>query len=117
MYSQLKKIYKSVNKYTTMDTIITKQDPKTIVTINGRIDTTNAKDFETAIKPLLVGLNRIIEVDCTNLSYISSSGLRVFLTMQKSMMANKGKLTLKNMNDGILEVFKMTGFASIFTIE
>lgn len=100
-----------------MDVFIIEQDSKTVVTIDGRIDTTNAKDFEMKIKPLLDDSHKDIEVDCAKMIYISSSGLRVFLTMQKSVMASKGKLTLKNMNDGILEVFKMTGFASIFTIE
>lgn len=99
-----------------MNVIITEQESKTIVTIDGRIDTTNAKEFETAITPLLKVSNPDIEVDCEKLSYISSSGLRVFLVLQKSVMANKGKLCLKGMNNGILEVFKMTGFSSIFTI-
>lgn len=100
-----------------MDVIIVNEGPKTVITIDGRVDTTNAKDFEMAVKPILDGSHQDIEVDCEKMSYISSSGLRVFLTMQKSVMAHKGKLTLKNMNDGILEVFKITGFASIFTIE
>ena len=99
-----------------MNVIITEQDSKSIVTIDGRIDTTNAKEFETAIAPLLRLSNPDIEVNCGKLSYISSSGLRVFLVLQKSVMANKGKLVLKEMNNNILEVIKMTGFASIFTI-
>lgn len=99
-----------------MNIDIKEQELKTFILIDGRIDTTNAKEFETAILKTLEKDSLDIEIDCSKLSYISSSGLRVFLLMQKNITAKKGILVLKNMSNNILEIFKMTGFASIFKI-
>lgn len=66
--------------------------------------------------PLLEGGNPDIELDCSELEYISSSGLRLFLTLQKSVNARGGKLVIKNMNSQIKEIFNMTGFSRIMTI-
>ena len=99
-----------------MNVIITEQEGKTIAKIDGRIDTTNAKEFEAAVTPLISVNASDIVIDCAGLSYISSSGLRVFLIMQKSVNARKAKLALSNLSPAILEIFKVTGFASIFTI-
>lgn len=100
-----------------MNTTLTEQGAKTLVNIDGRIDTASAKDFETALLPLYEKANPDIEINCEKLSYISSSGLRVFLALQKKVMANNGQLVLKNLSEGIMDVFKMTGFSSIFKIE
>ena len=99
-----------------MNVTITEQGSKTIIEIDGRIDTTNAKDFEQKIDSVLKTNMVDVEVNCEKLTYISSSGLRVFLLLQKNANAKKGHLTLKSLNHTILEVFKMTGFSSIFEI-
>jgi serine/threonine-protein kinase RsbW len=66
--------------------------------------------------PMMTGANPDIELDCMDFTYISSSGLRLLLTLQKSVLARGGKLVIKNMKPEIKEVFDMTGFSKIFTI-
>lgn len=100
-----------------MEIIITEQPDKTIIKINGRIDTVSSNEFEKAISPLLNKKIPILEIDCKDMSYISSSGLRIFLLLKKSTVVNGGKLIIKDMNNDILEIFNITGFSSIFNIE
>jgi anti-anti-sigma factor len=88
----------------------------TKVTIDGRIDTTNYNEFENVVNQLFEeGVNSIY-LDCSGLSYISSSGLRVFLTVQKKMMNTGGKFLLYAMQPTIKEIFDISGFSSIFSI-
>ncbi len=100
-----------------METTIIKQDGCIVVTIEGRIDTTTAKGLEELVAELLQDECSSIVIDCEKMSYISSSGLRAFLILQKGINTKKGKLVLRSMSDQIKEVFKITGFTSIFTIE
>ena len=99
-----------------MDIKITQQENKTIVVLNGRIDTTNADQFQQDMAPLMEGENPDIDIDCTDMSYTSSQGLRIFLMLQKSVMARKGKMVMRNMNPQVKEVFDITGFSNIITI-
>ena len=99
-----------------MDIKINKLDQKTFVTLNGRIDTTNAERFQQDVAPLLEGDNPDIDIDCTGMTYTSSQGLRIFLMLQKSVIARKGKLVMRNMNPMVKEVFDITGFTNIITI-
>ena len=99
-----------------MDITINKQEEKTLVTLNGRIDTTNAEQFQEKIAPLMDGDCSYIDIDCTGMTYTSSQGLRVFLMLQKSVMKRGGKLVMRNMNPMVKEVFDITGFSNIITI-
>lgn len=99
-----------------MDIKITQQENKTIVVLNGRIDTSNAAQFQQDMTPLMEGENPDIEIDCTDMSYTSSQGLRIFLMLQKSVMARGGKMVMRNMNPQVKEVFDITGFSNIITI-
>ena len=99
-----------------MDIKITQQENKTIVVLNGRIDTSNADQFQQDVAPLMEGENPDIDIDCTDMSYTSSQGLRIFLRLQKSVMARSGKMVLRNMNPQVKEVFDITGFSNIITI-
>ena len=99
-----------------MDIKITQQENKTIVVLNGRIDTTNADQFQQDVAPLMEGENPYIDIECTDMSYTSSQGLRIFLMLQKSVMARKGKMVMRNMNPQVKEVFDITGFSNIITI-
>ena len=89
---------------------------KTLVVLNGRLDTTTADKFMQDITPLMQGDNPDIEMDCTGLEYTSSQGLRMFLVLQKSVTARKGNLVLKNMKPNVKEVFDITGFSNIIKI-
>lgn len=99
-----------------MKTTITEDGGKYIVALDGRLDTACAPDVENELHSLLEVLNTSICVDCSNLAYISSSGLRLFMSLQKACTKNNTKLTLKAMKPEIKEVFEMTGFTLIFTI-
>jgi anti-anti-sigma factor len=87
-----------------------------VVSIEGRVDTTNANEFEKAMMEIIDGGCSKIILNCAGLNYISSSGLRVFLIVQKKMMAIKGQFRLCNMQPGIHEIFEISGFTSIFSI-
>ncbi|HKM92580.1 MAG TPA: STAS domain-containing protein [Prolixibacteraceae bacterium] len=87
-----------------------------VVHINGRVDTTNYTEFEKQISTVIDGGETNIILNCDNLNYISSSGLRVFLITQKRLMAAKGKLHLCKMQPSIKEIFDISGFSTIFKI-
>lgn len=99
-----------------MDITINKIEQKTCVVLDGRVDSTNADQFQKDIAPLMEGDNLDIDFDCTNMTYTSSQGLRVFLLLQKSLMSRNGKMVLRNMNARVKEVFDITGFSNIITI-
>ncbi len=88
----------------------------TVVSIKGRIDTMTAGDFENKTMEVLEGGVKKLLLDCSELAYISSSGLRVFLVAQKKMMATGGALRLCCLKPEIKEIFDISGFSSIFSI-
>ncbi len=100
----------------TMNVTITNQDNKTLVVLDGRLDTSNADQFQQDIALLMEGDKPDIDIDCTAMSYTSSQGLRLFLMLQKSVMARGGKMVMRNMNPQVKEVFDITGFSNIITI-
>lgn len=87
----------------------------TTLEINGRLDTTTAPQLEAAVDNCLADTQELV-LDFHGLEYISSAGLRVLLNAQKSM-AQKGTLKILNVNEAIMEVFEITGFSDILTIE
>ena len=87
------------------------------VAIDGRIDTTTADQFLKEVTPLLEAKGAEIIIDCSNMVYTSSQGLRIFLMLQKSAMASGGSLLLKDMQPSVKEVFDITGFSSIIKIQ
>ena len=88
---------------------------KLTVALEGRLDTTTAPEFEAALKEDLPNVQSVV-LDFEKLEYISSAGLRVLLTAQKEM-GKKGGMVIKNVCPEILEVFEITGFADILTVE
>jgi len=99
-----------------MNVKITNDGGKTLVVLQGRLDTTNADQFQKDIAPLMEGDKPEIELDCTEMEYTSSQGLRMFLMLQKSVSSRGGKLVMKNMKPQVKEVFDITGFSHIITI-
>lgn len=83
---------------------------------NGRLDTPAAVKAQQEIGPLLENADKEIILDCTDLEYISSSGLRLFLTVRKEASVKGGKVIIQNINDEIRKVFMMTGFFNLFDI-
>ena len=81
----------------------------------GRLDTTTAPQLENEVKTSLGGVKELT-MNFADLEYISSAGLRVLLAAQK-IMNKQGKMTLKNVCPDIMEVFEITGFIDILTVE
>lgn len=83
----------------------------------GRLDTPAAVQATKDMQSLMDHADNIITLDCTNLEYISSSGLRLFLSLRKETAAKGGKVVIENINDEIKKVFMMTGFYNLFEIK
>ncbi len=83
--------------------------------IEGRIDTTTAPALEAALDESFEAIKELI-LDFSKVEYVSSAGLRVILKAQKTMNA-KGSMKLIGVSDSIMEIFDITGFADILTIE
>lgn len=83
--------------------------------LEGRLDTVTSPELESAVKDSLDGVKELI-MDFENLEYISSAGLRVLLSAQKTMM-QQGSMKVINVNDIVMEIFDVTGFGDILTIE
>ena len=81
----------------------------------GRLDTTTSPMLETELKQSIDGLTELI-FNFEKLEYISSAGLRILLAAQK-IMNKQGSMVVKNVNEIIAEVFEVTGFSDILTIE
>ena len=86
-----------------------------VLKIAGRLDTTTAPELESTIDNCTAGIKELI-LDCSALEYVSSAGLRVILKAQKLMNA-QGSMKLTGVNETIMEIFDITGFADILTIE
>jgi anti-sigma B factor antagonist len=100
-----------------MNTTITEKDGNYIVALEGELDTAHAIEVEQAMQTLHEVSGKEIMLDCTKLEYIASSGLRILLGLLKSAKAKDNHVVLKNLNDEIKEVFKMTGFIDLFEIQ
>lgn len=87
-----------------------------ILSIEGRIDTITSADLDKEINDELGNFNSLI-MDFTNLEYISSAGLRVLIATQKKLKADNIPFVIKNVNDTVGEIFRMSGFNKILKIE
>ncbi len=98
-------------------TQILKEDGKTIIKTGSRIDTMNADEFEKDIQPALQedGIN--LEMDCSELTYMASSGLRIIQKTMRTVMMKRGEFKIVNVNPEIYKVLQMTGFTKFMTVE
>ena len=85
------------------------------VRIEGRLDTTTAPQLEESLKASMEDASRLV-LDFAKLDYISSAGLRVLLSAQK-VMNKRGGMIVRGANENVMEVFDVTGFSDILTIE
>ena len=93
----------------------TKNGGELVLAPVGRLDTVTAPELEALVKSELDGVTDLV-FDFSALDYISSAGLRVLLSSQKAMAA-KGKMVIRGANETINEIFEVTGFSDILTIE
>ena len=88
---------------------------KLTITLIGRMDTITAPKLEAELKQSISGVEELV-LDLAGLEYLSSAGLRVLLTAQK-IMNRQGSMMVKNVNETIMEIFEVTGFVDVLTIE
>ena len=93
----------------------TEEGTSLLLELEGRLDTATSPELDAVISEKIDDLTELT-LDFEKLDYISSSGLRVLLSAQKKMNAN-GKMTVKNVNETVGEIFDITGFSDILTIE
>jgi anti-anti-sigma factor len=99
-----------------MDISVTESDGTQTLHVSGRLDTLTAPELEEPLRRVIEE-NPTVVVDCAQLDYISSAGLRVLLTGQKVANASGHSLAFSNVSDGVREIFEMTGFSDILTIQ
>lgn len=92
-----------------------KNDSSLTIAVEGRLETTTAPELEVVVKEELDGINALV-FDFSKLDYISSAGLRVLLSAQK-IMNNQGTMKVLGANEIVTEVFDITGFSDILTLE
>lgn len=97
-----------------MKTTIQCQDGNTVAYLEGSLDTAAAPETEKAMQPLCDCNGQDIIIDCTNLAYISSAGLRIFLNVLKNAEEKGSHVYIRNINDTVRSVFAITGFINIF---
>lgn len=85
------------------------------ITVSGRLDTGTSPQLDAEIKQSILNVTRLV-IDMTGLDYISSAGLRVLLSAQK-IMNRQGEMIVKGANESIMEVFEITGFTELLTLE
>lgn len=94
---------------------VEKNKEKAIIKVEGRLDTTTAPQLENEINALPLDVKELV-LDMEKLEYVSSAGLRVILSAQKKM-SKAGSMKIVSVCDTVMEVFEITGFADILTIE
>ncbi len=100
-----------------MEVKITENNQEITASFIGRLDTPAAAEVNNSIQPLLEKADRRIILECKEMSYISSSGLRIFLSIRKAAAAKGGKVIVRDICPDIRQVFMMTGFLNLFEIE
>ncbi|MCR5827894.1 MAG: STAS domain-containing protein [Bacteroidales bacterium] len=100
-----------------MEVKINKEGKNVVASLIGRMDTPASQEIAPQIEALKAEAAGTIILDCKELSYISSSGLRLFLTLRKAAAEKGGKVIVRSIGDEIRNVFIMTGFFSLFEIE
>lgn len=98
-----------------MNIIVNKNESAVDMVLDGRLDMNTSPQLDAAIKENIAGIQELY-IDMKDLKYISSAGLRVILSAQKQMN-RQGKMVIRNVGEAIMDVFEVTGFVDILTIE
>ena len=99
-----------------MEIKIEKEYNEVTVFLKGRLDTLAAQEMTPKLDSLTEAASGTIILDCNEMSYICSSGLRIFLALRKAAAEKGGKVYIRGINDDIRSVFMMTGFLNLFEI-
>ena len=97
-----------------MELIIKNNGNEVLAELVGRLDTAASTQFAADMQPLMDNASKAIVLDCSKLEFISSSGLRLFLSLRKATLAAGGKVILSGVSADVKQVFTITGFMSLF---
>jgi len=100
-----------------MKTTVEEKDGVITVVFEGRMDTKSTPEVEEDLKPLFDSESQEIVIDCSNLEYVASSGLRVFLSIALDSQSKGKHATIKGMNSFVSNLFEMSGFTDLFDFE
>ena len=96
--------------------IIENSAEKTVISLNGELDSNAAPQFATDMEPVMNEAGKEILLDFTDLEYISSAGMRTILLLNKTVNAKGGKVIIKGMSEDIRQIFHLTGFDALLEI-
>ena len=99
-----------------MKTTIQEKDGKTMVTVTGELDTNTSPKFQADVAPLMTREGLDVELDLEGLDYISSKALRIIISLQQAVVANKGTVRITKVSPSVREVFDMTGLSKSFLL-
>lgn len=100
-----------------MDIQITQNGDTVLGKLIGRLDTAASAQFARDMQPLIDNADKHIVLDCEALEFISSSGLRLFLSLRKASIAQGGNITIHNVSASVKQVFTITGFQALFDFD
>ncbi len=100
-----------------MEITVAEKGNNVIITVSGRLDTSNYEEFADKLKTIIDTGKKFLVLNLKGLEYISSSGLRVFLSTLKTLRAVEGDVILCCLNENIKSVFEVSGFLSLFRVE
>lgn len=96
---------------------IEQKENEVIVHLNGELDTVATTNMSEVLNRVADLASQNLIIDCTDLEYISSSGLRFFMQLKKNSELNGGTVTIRNLNEDVEDIFRLSGFHHIFNIE
>ncbi len=96
---------------------IVPNDQETRVCLIGELDTTATTNQAEELNQVIALADKALEIDCTELEYISSAGLRFFMQLKRESEAKGGRIRITHLNEDVNDIFRMSGFQNIFTIE
>jgi len=97
-----------------MKTSILEKEGKTLVTVQGELDTSTSASFQSDLAPLMEKEGLDVELDLGRLDYISSKALRIIISLQQAIVARHGKMRISQVSPSVREVFDMTGLSKSF---
>ena len=100
-----------------MKTTVQEIDGRLVAVLCGELDTAAAAETEAALKPLFESTGKDLVLDCDDLQYLASSGIRILVNLLKTAKAKGDRVVLKNVNEVIRDVLELTGFVSYFVFE
>ncbi len=100
-----------------MTTTIETLDNILLCTLEGEFNTAAAAEAEQTLAPLRQTNDKDLVIECAKLDYIASSGLRILLSLLKHVKSSGHQMTLRHVNDDIMDVFRLTGFDTLFNFE